>query len=66
MNLKTKQSVSYALMQELKRGHKIVSDIHDKDESWYKLFEKRAFFTDYKHYIEITASTINEEHRKKW
>lgn len=53
-------------MQELKRGHDIVSDIYGNDEGWSKLFEEGTFFTDYKHYVEITAETEDEEDRQKW
>ena len=47
-------------------GYRISAEIHDKNASWSKLFEKPNFFNEYKHFIVLTASAEDEENYHIW
>lgn len=57
-------STQKVIMQELQRGNAIVQDIMAGTKKWSHFFEKHKFFSHYKYYIKVTASTMGsaEQH----
>ena len=51
---------------ELKRAAEIVDEIASGHAEWPQLFEQHDFFTRYRNYLQITASSTTPEAQLKW
>ncbi|CAL8139536.1 unnamed protein product [Orchesella dallaii] len=60
------QSTRQVMMDEFRRGLEVTEAIHSNKATWEKLFDSPNFFSKYKHYIAIIASSNSEEDQLKW
>ncbi|KAI9610044.1 hypothetical protein H4Q26_007038 [Puccinia striiformis f. sp. tritici PST-130] len=61
--LKTEVTI---MMTEFKRGLAVTDEIATGTKPWAALFDKHDFFTRYRYYLQITASSPNAEIQLKW
>lgn len=60
-------STKMVLMQELDRGHGIITDIYHGKRPWKDLFQRHTFFTEsYKHYICVITASKTKEAQDAW
>jgi poly(A) polymerase len=60
-------STKAVLLQELGRGHEIMTDIYAGKKPWSALFEKHCFFTSaYQHYIVVITASKTKEAQQAW
>ena len=54
------------MTKEFKRAADIVDKIVVRSASWSELFEKHDFFSRYRYYLQITASSADPDVQLKW
>ncbi|KAF8343731.1 poly-A polymerase [Amanita rubescens] len=59
-------STQMVMTEEFKKGAEIVDRIIVGTASWSELFAKHDFFFKYKYYLQVIASTANQETQIKW
>lgn len=59
-------STQAVMTKEFKRAADIVDRIVVKSADWTELFEGHDFFSRYKYYLQITASSVDPEVQLKW
>lgn len=59
-------STQSIMMKEFKRAADIVDRIVVRSASWSELFEKHDFFSRYRYYLQITASSVDQDVQLKW
>jgi len=60
------KSTAQIMMTEFKRGLAVTDEIATGTKPWSALFDKHDFFTRYRYYLQITASSPNAEIQLKW
>ncbi|KAH9817241.1 Poly(A) polymerase central domain-containing protein [Melampsora americana] len=60
------KSTAQVMMTEFKRGLAVTDAIATGSAQWSALFEKHDFFTRYRNYIQITASSPEADAHLKW
>ncbi|WAQ84498.1 hypothetical protein PtA15_5A68 [Puccinia triticina] len=60
------KSTAQIMMTEFKRGLAVTDEIATGTKPWAALFDKHDFFTRYRYYLQITASSPNAEIQLKW
>ncbi|KAG0146225.1 hypothetical protein CROQUDRAFT_657713 [Cronartium quercuum f. sp. fusiforme G11] len=60
------KSTAQVMMTEFKRGLAVTDAIATGTATWSALFEKHDFFTRYRYYMQITASSPEAESELKW
>ncbi|KAH8118391.1 poly polymerase [Phellopilus nigrolimitatus] len=60
------ESTQMIMTEEFKRGADIVDKIVFGSMQWLELFTKHDFFHKYRYYLQITASTGNQDLQIKW
>lgn len=62
------ESTKQIILKEFHRGVQVTTDIFSNKCGWSELFTKHNFFTQYKHYLTITAMTCgdDDEQHLKW
>ncbi|KAJ2728314.1 polynucleotide adenylyltransferase [Coemansia sp. D1744] len=59
------QSTKQIIEVEIKRGLGIVDKIIKGEASWKELFEKEEYFREYKFYLQVNVSSLNNDDHKK-
>ncbi|KAF8231409.1 Poly(A) polymerase [Tricholoma matsutake] len=59
-------STQMIITEEFKKGADIVDKVIVGKAQWSELFEKHDFFTKYRYYLQIIASTVNPDVQLKW
>ncbi|KAI5705570.1 poly(A) polymerase type 3 [Diaphorina citri] len=54
------------MQEEFKQGKTISEDIYNGKTMWDKLFETPNFFTKYRHYLVLIASSVSAEDQLEW
>lgn len=60
------QSTQAIMTKEFKRAADIVDKIVVRDAQWADLFEPVDFFSKYRYYLQITASSVDSDVQLKW
>lgn len=60
------KSTAQIMMTEFKRGLAVTDEIATGTKTWSALFDKHDFFTRYRYYLQITASSPNADTQLKW
>uniref|UniRef100_A0A8D8RXI1 Poly(A) polymerase n=1 Tax=Cacopsylla melanoneura TaxID=428564 RepID=A0A8D8RXI1_9HEMI len=59
-------STRTVMQEEFKLGRAISEDIYNGKLTWDKLFEAPQFFSKYKHYLVLIASSVSTEDQLEW
>lgn len=54
------------MMEEFRSGLSLTYDIMLGKQTWDKLFESPSFFTKYKHFIVLLASSASADDQLEW
>lgn len=54
------------MTKEFKRGADIIDRIVVRSANWSELFESHDFFSKYRYYLQITASSVDPDVQLKW
>ncbi|KAI5477453.1 poly(A) polymerase Pla1 [Pseudohyphozyma bogoriensis] len=60
------KSTHSIMTEEFKRGADVVNRVIMGSAQWSELFADHEFFTTYKHYLQVTASSMSAEAQLKW
>ncbi|PPQ67593.1 hypothetical protein CVT25_012087 [Psilocybe cyanescens] len=60
------QSTQMIITEEFKRGAEIVDRVIVGTAEWSELFAKHDFFHKYRYYLQVIASTANQDLQTKW
>ncbi|MBW0463086.1 hypothetical protein O181_002801 [Austropuccinia psidii MF-1] len=60
------KSTAQIMMTEFKRGLAVTDEIATGTKPWSALFDKHDFFSRYRYYLQITASSPDAEIQLKW
>lgn len=59
-------STQAIMTKEFKRGADIIDRIVVRSANWSELFESHDFFSKYRYYLQITASSVDPDVQLKW
>jgi len=59
-------STQMIITEEFKKGADTVDKVIVGKATWSELFEKHDFFTKYRYYLQVIASTVNPDVQLKW